>query len=112
MKLAATILVASLALAASLQASSLPDANRLVEAIGKAENSKAHPYGVMIRCRNPRQVCLNTVLNSETRWLAAGQPGDFVVFLAKTYAPLKVANDLTCLNRNWVRNVRWFLAHP
>ena len=105
------ILVASLTLAASLQAAVLPDASRLVDAIGRAENSQTHPYGVMIRCRNPRQVCLNTVLNSESRWLAAGKPGDFVEWLAKTYAPVGVKNDPQRLNRNWARNVRWFYDH-
>ena len=111
MKLQAAILVASLALAASLQAAGLPDASRLVDAIGRAENSKAHPYGVMVRCRNPRQVCLNTIRNAEAQWLAAGQPGDFVEWLARTYAPVGVRNDPGRLNRNWVANVRWFYEH-
>lgn len=107
------IFIAALALAASLRAASLPDAERLVDAIGKAENSKAHPFGIMQTYRHttPRQACLNTVHSAEKRWLAAGSKGDFIEFLSKTYAPVGAKNDPSGLNRNWVKNVRWFYEH-
>jgi hypothetical protein len=113
MKLKTMILVAGLALASSLRAAGLPDAERLVDAIGKAENSKAHPYGIMATYKHttPRQVCLNTVHRAQSRWQAAGKPGDFIVFLAKTYVPANSKNDPDHLNRNWVKNVRWFYEH-
>ena len=83
------------------------DCERLVTAIGKAENSKSYPFGVMIQCRNPRQICMNTVKHAEAKWTAAGKPGDFIVFLSKTYAPQKALNDPNKLNKNWTKNVHW-----
>jgi hypothetical protein len=110
MKLKLILIVATLALATSIRAAEMPDAERLVDAIGKAENSKAHPYGIMQTYRHttPRQACLNTVRSAEKRWIAAGKPGGFIEFLAKTYAPVGAKNDPTGLNRNWVKNVKFF----
>ena len=84
------------------------DVPRLVQAIGRAENSKAHPYGVMIPCRDPRQVCENTVRHALRDWNGSGE---FIVFLAKRYAPIGVKNDPHSLNRNWIKNVTYFYTH-
>lgn len=86
------------------------DENRLVDAIGKAENSKAHPYGIMVKYQhtNPRQACLNTVRSALKRYSKTNQKEDFIVFLSKTYSPIGAANDPNNLNVNWIRNVTFF----
>ena len=35
--------------------------NRVADAIFRCENSRKHPYGVMIPTANPRMVCINTI---------------------------------------------------
>lgn len=81
----------------------------LVTAIGHAENSKAHPYGIIPKYKHttPRQACLNTVRHQKKLW---DGKGDFIDFLAGKYAPLNVANDPSGLNVNWAKNVKWFLV--
>jgi competence protein ComGC len=84
----------------------------LANAIYKAENSTSHPYGILKHYRHTtaRQACLNTIKNSYKRWVKAGKPGDFVVWLGNTYCPpVNATNDPQGLNRNWVRNVHYFL---
>ena len=51
-------------------------ANKIADAIFKIENSKIHPYGIMIKTNNPRKVCLNTIKNTFARWEKAGSPGN------------------------------------
>jgi len=80
---------------------------KLADAIGKAENSKSHPYGIMVKYKQttPRQACINTIKSALKRW--NGQ-GEFIPFLAKTYAPIGASNDPTNLNKNWIKNVSHF----
>ena len=80
-------------------------------AIGKAENSKTHPYGIMVKYAHtsPRNACKNTVMHQYRNWLAVGHPGAFLGYLAAHYAPLNASNDPNGLNRNWIRNVSYFL---
>jgi len=73
--------------------------SQIADAIFHTENSKSHPYGIMIKCKNPRQVCLNTIHHARQRW---NGKGDFIVFLGKTYSPPEI-------NPNWVRLVKFFL---
>lgn len=82
------------------------------DAIGKAENSKSHPYGIMVKYHHtsPRQACKNTVLHVYRKWLNFGHPGAFLPYLASVYAPLNASNDPTGLNRNWINNVTYFLT--
>ena len=87
------------------------DEERLADAIGKAENSKSHPYGILTTYKHttPRQACLNTIRTALTRWRAAGEPGEFIPWLGRTYCPIVGAkNDPHKLNQNWVRNVSHF----
>lgn len=81
--------------------------DQIVEAIGRAEDSKAFPYGIMVKYKHttPRQACLNTIQHARIRWIDAGRPGDFIVYLGRTYSPPDV-------NPEWVRLVRYFLRHP
>lgn len=82
----------------------------IVNAIGKAENSKRHPYGIMIKTKDPRKTCMNTVNNNVMRYVKAGEPGgDFIHFLSLRYAPIGAANDPRGVNKNWENNVKYFL---
>ena len=85
--------------------------DQLATAIGKAENSKSHPYGIMVKYAHtsPRNACKNTVMHQYRNWLAVGHPGAFLGYLAAHYAPLNASNDPNGLNRNWIRNVSYFL---
>ena len=85
-------------------------AEQLADAIKLAENSRSHPYGVMVRGVRlsesaARQRCLAIIIQ---RWQSWDGRGDFIVWLGERYAPSRVrcANDPARLNRNWVRNVR------
>jgi len=44
------------------------------------------------------------------QWLAAGEPGDFLPYLASIWAPVGAANDPQNLNANWLGNVETALA--
>jgi len=75
--------------------------DQLANAIYKAENSKAHPYGILTHYKHtsPRQACINTIRHALKKW---DGKGDFIVFLGKTYSPPDI-------NPNWVRLVKYFL---
>ena len=85
--------------------------DELVTAIGKAENSKSHPYGVMVKYRHtsPKQACLNTIKHQYRLWLESGRKQAFVAFLSLSYSPIGASNDPQGLNKNWTRNVSYFL---
>ena len=80
--------------------------DQYVSAIGKAENSKKFPYGIKsIKCSGEaecRQICHNSVVNANKRWIKAGKPDDFVIFMGRRYSPPDI-------NPNWVRLVKYFL---
>ena len=83
----------------------------IVNAIGRAENSTAHPYGIMQKYKNttPRQACFNTIHHIMRCW---NGKGDFIAYCGSIYAPVGAGNDPGGLNKNWVKNVKYFLAHP
>lgn len=66
---------------------------KLADAIYVAEGGKRArvPYGILsVKVsgeQEARRVCLNTIRNAFGRWSRAGQPGDFIAFLAATYCP-------------------------
>lgn len=84
--------------------------DQIADAIYKAEGGSktAHPYGILGHWhQSPRQICLNTIAHARRDW--NGQ-GDFIAFLGSRYAPTKnCTNDPKNLNKNWVRNVKFFL---
>ena len=88
--------------------------DNIVDAIGRAEHSTRHPYGIMFKYHDttPREACYRTVDHCHRTWTMLGSHGDFLAYLAESYAPLNAANDRKGLNRFWLKNVRWFLAHP
>lgn len=78
---------------------------QICEAIRKTENSRSHPYGIMTKYKHttPKQACINSIKSARKRWENAGNPGDFVVFLGKTYSP-------PYINPNWTHLVHYFLV--
>ena len=85
----------------------------IVNAIYIAEGGAKtkHPYGILKKYKHtsPRQACINTVEHKYRDWIAMGRKGEFITYLASKYAPLGVANDPGNLNKNWERNVRFYL---
>jgi hypothetical protein len=86
------------------------DVERLANAIYKAENSKAHPYGILAHYKHttPRQACINTIKHALRDW---NGKGEFIAFLGSRYCPIGAANDPKGLNKNWVKNVRRIYAN-
>lgn len=90
-------------------------AGRVADAIRIAEGIHSrHPYGVLsVRVSGEaeaRRVCLNSIRNSRQRWEKAGRPGDWLRYFSRRWAPVdNCPNDPTRLNKNWLKNVRYFL---
>lgn len=90
------------------------DVPRMVEAIGRAENSTKYPYGVKSidtkgNVAYAKRICRNSVVNNIKRWEKAGKPGAFISFMGARYAPTKGAtDDPTGLNSHWVKNVTYY----
>ena len=90
----------------------------IVNAIFKAEGGYKAQYlfGIRsIKCEgyeNCRQICYNTVRNNRKRFKEYGYKDydTFLEFLASRYAPIGVSNDPKGLNKNWLKNVRFFLS--
>ena len=81
-------------------------ANAIYKAEGGAKTS--HPYGILAHYKHtsPRQACLNTIAHARRDF----QGGDFISFLGARYCPVGASNDPRGLNKNWVRNVKYFLS--
>ncbi len=85
---------------------------RIADAIYLAEGGSKtkHPYGILsIKTDNPRKVCINTINNHIKRHRLHACGKDFIACLGDRYCPVNASNDLTGLNKNWVRNVKRFL---
>jgi len=79
---------------------------RIVMAIRVAENGPAgKEWGIMDPRANTYELQMAwasaTVIKNYCRWLKAGAPDNFIIYLGKRYCP----PDAHPLNRNWVRNV-------
>ena len=89
-----------------------PDWERLANAIYKAEGGSktVHPYGILVKYKTttPKQACINTCKHKYRDWLATDQQLTYLEYLASKYAPIGDINDPTNLNKNWLRNVRYF----
>jgi hypothetical protein len=88
---------------------------QIVEAIYKAEGGSKAQYLYGIRsvkysnAAEARRICFNTVKNNRKRWAKAGNPGEYLEFLARRYCPVGADNDPRGLNRHWLKNVKHFL---
>lgn len=85
-----------------------PDFSKIADAIYKAEGgAKAKkPFGILsVPCEgytDCRRICLNTIRNNYRRWQNAGNPGEYLEFLASRYAPIEAHP----INKNWLPNVK------
>src|SRR3990167_1598193 len=58
----------------------------LTEAIKRAENNRN--YGVLsVKTDNPRKVLMNSIVNNFASWIDKKQPGRFVDFMQRRWAP-------------------------
>ena len=100
---------------AMLRAEAVPNFNKITDAIYLVEGGKLakKPFGVLsVPCydyETCRRIAHNTVVKNFKRWQDAGEPGEYLEFLSKRYAPMGAENDSQNLNRNWLKNVRYFL---
>lgn len=91
------------------------DLDKWADAIRKAEGNPN--YGILsVPCHSEsecRQICKNTVFNTLVKYRSTRcRPGeDDVTCLARRYAPVGASNDPQGLNKNWEKNVRYFLTH-
>ena len=96
----------AMAFGAEYDSEFIADAIYIIEGGPKAKK----PFGILsVPCEgyeDCRQVCINTINNSFTRWQAAGATGDFLTVLGNRYAPPQAHH----LNKNWLPNLRAVLA--
>ena len=90
------------------RAEELPSNERIAQAIYHAENSKKYPYGIKSintygNKEYARKICLNSIRNAKKRWIKAGMPEDFLVYMGRRFSPPDI-------NPNWVRLVKHFLG--
>lgn len=109
-KVIALVVVAFLMSSQAYGAQTIYTVDQIANAIYMAEggNKTSHPYGILAHYKTttPRQACINTINHALKDW--DGQ-GDFITFLGKRYCPIGASNDPGGLNKNWVRNVHYFL---
>lgn len=85
---------------------------RILLAIRRAENGPpGREWGIMAPAANTFELqaawAAVTIIKNRKRW--SGE-GDFVTFLRSRYAPMGAKNDPENLNRNWIRNVKYWLT--
>lgn len=91
---------------------------QIADAIYLAEGGAKtkYPYGIKsVVCHGQedcRKVCLNTIRNNRRRFAEYGHKkhSSFISFLASRYCPIGAGDDPTGLNKNWIRNVQYFLT--
>lgn len=90
-------------------AESMPDYDRLANAIYKAEGGAktSHPYGILAHYKHttPRQACINTCKNQFKRHAKHNCGKDYWTCLRDRYCPIGASNDPMGLNVNWLKNV-------
>jgi hypothetical protein len=88
------------------------DVERLADAIYKAEGGARakYPYGILTKYKTttPRQACINTIRNQMKRHAAHDCGKDYLTCLRDRYCPLNAKNDPKGLNKNWLKNVKYF----
>ena len=88
---------------------------QIANAIYRAEGGvkTKHPYGILKRYRTTtaRQACLNTIKNHRKRHASHDCGLDFIECLGGRYCPtIGATNDPQGLNKNWIKNVKYFLT--
>jgi len=90
---------------------------KLADAIFLAEGGYNAEYLYGIRSVNydteqeARRICLNTIKNNRKRFAEYGYKNykTYLEFLASRYCPVGAKNDPNGLNKNWIKNVIFFL---
>lgn len=97
--------------------------NRIADAIFRAEHSTRHPYGIMITCTNPRNVCINTINHAwidferQSKINGTGKMNNlkgllftltFISFLGHRYCPPSID---PIGYHNWTNNVYRIVNH-
>jgi len=86
---------------------------QIANAIRKAEGTWT--YGIKtVTCNSEaecRKVTLRTIRNNRIRFRKFGyrKYSNFINFLGSRYCPIGATNDPEGLNRNWIKNVTFFL---
>ena len=102
-KILVLALVALVSLKANGATLSKEKTNQIANAIYKLENSTKYPYGIKsIKTKNPRQICINTILNNFGRWQNTNKSIDFLTYLGNSYCPPKCDRKG---NKNWIKNI-------
>lgn len=90
------------------------DVERLADAIFLAEGGYHATYLYGIRSvpyksiEDARRICINTIKNNLKRFKKQDKYDDYLEFLASRYCPVNAENDPLGLNRNWLKNIRYF----
>jgi len=90
--------------------------DEIADAIYQAEGGpKAKvPYGILSikvgSVQEARRICLNTIRNNRVRFANQSIFTDYIEFLGSRYCPVGADNDPQGLNKNWVKNVKYFLT--
>ena len=100
------MLLAGAAFASQINVDKLADAIYIAEGGAKTN----HAYGILAKYKvtTPRQACINTINSALKRFKKQDKETDFIKFLGKTYCPIGAKNDPTGLNKNWVKNVKFY----
>lgn len=108
------IIIGILMIAFNVHAENI-DFNKLADAIKQAENSYNHPYGILKDYCKPgdpdgqcRKGCIQTINKRLKMFNEQDKETDFIVYLSKSYAPIGASNDHGNLNKNWIRNTKYF----
>jgi len=102
---------------ARIESSTLIDAEKLADAIFLAEGGYGAGYLYGIRSvsydteSEARRICINTINNNKKRYMEYGykKHKTYLEFLASRYCPIGAKNDPKGLNKNWIKNVIFFL---
>jgi len=86
----------------------------ILYAVRKAENGPAgNEFGIMnVKARNTNlgvqaAWAAATIVKNRARW---NGKGDFIEFLGSRYCPVGAKNDRQGLNRNWIKNVKFWVT--
>ena len=88
---------------------------QLSKAIYLAEGGKGYDYGIKsVNYKDEaeaKRICINTIRNNVKRYKDYGykKHPNYLEFLASRYCPIGAKNDPGGLNKNWLKNVKFFL---
>jgi len=85
-------------------------------AIRKAENGGpgkefgiVHPKAWNTDLNTQAGWCASTIMRNRERYAKSDKSDDFITFLGNRYCPVGAKNDPTNLNKNWIKNVKYWV---